>query len=481
MTRRDFLLSMILAALAAPAMAQTASDNAPTPAQLTLTVDPTRELGRMPADFIGLSYESAQLANPDFFATSNRALISYFRTLGTSGVLRIGGNTSEYSDWSPDLPPGNAPSPSGPSTASPDTGTHRIRRYTITPQAIQNLRGFLDAVGWRLLYGLNLGTGTPQRAADEAANVFSAIGPRLLAFQIGNEPDLYSHNGLRPPTYGFPDYFQDWTTFFTAVRARTPLAPFAGPDVANKVSWVSSFADSARGQAILLTSHHYAEGPPNSPKSTIDTLLAQNERSNAELAAISERARVPYRMSEGNSCYGGGKRGVSDTYASALWAAEYMLRVSEAGFVGVNFHGGGNGAYTPIAGSADQGFSARPIYYGLLLANAFTNARFIAADLNAQGQNVTAYAAKRGRQLLVAIFNKQPAAVNVATSVPARNGRMWRMTAPAIDANSGVTLAGASVTPDGVWSPIQVEPVSVRDGQTTISLGPYEAAFVTFE
>ena len=39
----------------------------------------------------------------------------------------------------------------------------------ITPEAIDQLAGFLDAAGWSLIYGLNLGTGTPQRAAEEAA------------------------------------------------------------------------------------------------------------------------------------------------------------------------------------------------------------------------------------------------------------------------------------------------------------------------
>jgi len=49
-----------------------------------------------------LSYESAQLGNPSFFAGANADLAGFVRRLGKSGVLRIGGNTSEFCYWTPD-------------------------------------------------------------------------------------------------------------------------------------------------------------------------------------------------------------------------------------------------------------------------------------------------------------------------------------------------------------------------------------------
>jgi hypothetical protein len=55
-------------------------------------------------------------------------------------------------------------------------------------------------------------------------------------------------------------------------------------------------------------------------------------------------------MTEGNSCYHGGQPGVSDAFASAPWAADYSLRVAQAGYGGVNLHGGGEGYYAPITG-----------------------------------------------------------------------------------------------------------------------------------
>ncbi|HET6168584.1 MAG TPA: hypothetical protein VFE01_00330, partial [Terracidiphilus sp.] len=51
---------------------------------------------RVPQSFIGLSYEMAQLSEPTFFSAQHKDLVALFRRLSPSGVLRIGGNTSEF-------------------------------------------------------------------------------------------------------------------------------------------------------------------------------------------------------------------------------------------------------------------------------------------------------------------------------------------------------------------------------------------------
>ena len=53
----------------------------------------------MPADFVGLSYEVQQLTDPTFFAASNLGLVRQFKALAPHGVLRLGGNTSEFAWW----------------------------------------------------------------------------------------------------------------------------------------------------------------------------------------------------------------------------------------------------------------------------------------------------------------------------------------------------------------------------------------------
>jgi hypothetical protein len=65
----------------------------------------------MPEDFLGLSYEVQQLADPTFFSGSNTGLIREFKALTARGVLRLGGNTSEFAYWkpTPDFPGTRAP------------------------------------------------------------------------------------------------------------------------------------------------------------------------------------------------------------------------------------------------------------------------------------------------------------------------------------------------------------------------------------
>ena len=75
-------------------------------------------------------------------------------------------------------------------------------------------------------------------------------------------------------------------------------------------------------------------------------------------------------MTEGNSCYRGGKPGMSDAFAAALWAADYMLELASLGCAGVNLHGGasafltaGLGGHTPGLDSAKKPQQVRSGYY----------------------------------------------------------------------------------------------------------------------
>ena len=67
----------------------------------TVTVRPEEALATVPRDYDGLSYETMQLAEPDFFSPKNKGLIALCRRLSPHGVLRLGGNSSELSWWKP--------------------------------------------------------------------------------------------------------------------------------------------------------------------------------------------------------------------------------------------------------------------------------------------------------------------------------------------------------------------------------------------
>lgn len=316
----------------------------------------------------------------------------------------------------------------------------------ITRAALRNMRGFLDAVDWRLLYGLNFASGSAARAADEAAAVQEIVGDRLIAFVIGNEPDGFAEDPVfRNKDYGVAQYIAEWKTWVKTIRARVPHAQFAGPDTDGKVdSWVLDFAQRTRGEAMLLTSHYYGMGPASAPGMTAERLLAKaTPKLDAEIAAVhaarTAAGGMPYRMDEGNSCFGGGKAGVSDAYASALWAADYMLRAACAGFAGINLHGGGSGIYTPIESSAEAAAKPRPIYYGMQLAQRFVGSQVAPCRLKTAA-NVTAYQGVKLGRTMLAVVNKGASAVEVSLPVRLHGAQRWELSGPALDAKSGVNF-----------------------------------------
>jgi hypothetical protein len=458
-----------------------------------LIITPNDTLDSVPVDYTGLSIETLQLADPNYFSPDNPDLVALFRRLSAHGVLRLGGNSSEFCWWrdSPDaLPPVERTAGQGRADNWMPQAFHAI-----TPNAIDNLAGFLNATGWTLIYGLNFGTGSPERDASQAAYVAHAAGPRLQCFQIGNEPDFYCHsnNLLRPAGWDFGDYLNEWTAIADAVSARVSDARFGGPDMGASSDWVIKFAETAPARVgarlTMLSGHYYAEGPPDSPGANIASLLAPKpgvaKRMN-EIMPVVRRYKLDYRMTEGNSCYRGGKAGMSNAFAAALWGGDYMLEMASLGCKGVNFHGGGGsqisaslggklpGArdaadlamaklgsfYSPIAGSLEASFSARPIFYGMMLAEQFAGTTLVRTVFDSGGVNATAYTAGVGNGYRIALFNKDDAtdlAVTIAVAgVAPTAAQIWRLTAPALDAISGVTLAGAEIGRGGEWRPAQV-------------------------
>jgi hypothetical protein len=468
--------------------------------RLTLRLD--RLGNRIDDDFTGLSYESAQLGNPSFFCGENTQLAGLMRGLGRSGVLRIGGNTSEYCYWTRDgkkqtiapkaesMRTGDKANPIAFGLAvGPDTGRKAPAPVNITSLAIRNLRDFLDACGWKLIYGLNMGTGTAEDAADEAAYVMDVAGPKLIAFQLCNEPDLFFRNGIRQQDYDFKQFAVEWQHFYETIRARVPNAPLAGPDTAYNNEWLVPFAKQFKREAVSLSQHYYAEGPPTDPPMTIERLLRPNPKLQAEFGGMKttmQESGLPFRLAETNSCYQGGKAGVSDTFAAALWSADLMYQLATAGGTGINFHGGGYGWYTPIAGMPQEGFLARPIYYGMLLFAQAGAGQLVESALDDPEQSplLTAYALRSNEgSIKVVAFNKNlddGIRLTIASGQRTRRATALRLHAPRVDDTTDTTFGGAPVGAGGAWSAAHEETLTVENGAVTVELPETSATLVTF-
>jgi len=406
-----------------------------TPASVSVS---STQAGNMPGQFVGLSYEKSKLSQP-LFTGGNSNLIGLFKRLGSS-VLRIGGNSVDETNWARN----------GPGQTSGQTA----------PSDVNALAAFVSAVGWRVLYGVNLAQSTPAVAAAEVAYAAKAFGSNLLGIEIGNEPDLYAGHYF-PAAWTFSDYLTLWQSFAGAILVETPGVPLTGPVTADNATWFTSFAQ-AEGNAVVLLSMHYYRANGQSPSSTIQLLLSYPDTNLQKdlmpLLAASQAASVPYRMAETNSFYNGGAPNVSDSYASALWVIDHLFTIAQGGSVGVNLHGGGNGdGYTPIADSDGVVVEARPEYYGALLCALAGQGALLTTTITAGSLNTSAYTVQNSPTQLSLIINNKDATQNLQFTVTCpslvQSALLQLLAGPSLTATSGVTIQGSAVNPDGSFAP----------------------------
>ena len=456
---------------------------------VTIAIDQTRGAGIIEPDYMGLGYEISSVAIPGLLSAKNTPYVQLVRNLGRNqfmdrrGVIRIGGNTSDYATYAAN----------GTAVSSPK-GT------VVTEANLIELRGFLDELRWNLIWGLNLGGDHLDNAVEEALAVARILGDRLIAFEIGNEPDLFGRAGHRPADYNYDAWLKDYRRYKAAIRAVLPNARFAGPDLAGAADWMSRFAKDEGKDIALLTAHHYITGQAN-PAATIETMLAEEKKYQGALASFADTMkanRILWRMCETASFSGGGKDGASNTFASALWALDYLFVLASYGCSGVNMQTGVNhlgkiSYYTPISDDLNGHYGAAPEYYGLLAFAQLPAGGMSPVTVGANGINLTAWSVadiSKGERAL-AIINKdatQDADVSIAgidmvgpdikPNVRMARGHAMRLTGPALNAKDGVKLGGASVASDGSWSGAKYEPVKVADGKASLHVPAASAALV---
>lgn len=485
MDRRKFLVTSAGAAAAiASASCSTFAAAAAPSRTVSVEVNPLEALREIPADFLGLGYEISSVSRPGLLSARNSAYVQFVRTLAPRGVIRIGGNTSDFSSYSKDGPPICA-----------------TKASVVDAAVIRDLGEFLDATGWQLIWGLNLGSARVengavtnealQNAIDEAACVVDAAKGKLLAFEIGNEPDLFGGGvAHRAQGYSYADYLKEYRVYKSALRAKFPKIPFAGPDVASHSDWVTQFAADEGSDLKLLTHHRYAEGPPTSPQSTIERLMAPSEGLTRMLATCEAATRstgVPYRICETNSCYGGGKPGVSDTFAAALWGLDYLFTMAAANCAGANLETGVNqlgfvSSYSPIADDDASRPVAKPLYYGMLAFAQAGRGTRIATQYDESALNLRAYAVKDSAgRVVVTLVNKETstnAIVSVAISGHFATGSVIRLEGPSLESKTGVTFGGAEVSAEGKWSPQKSEKISLKRGTFEVRVPAASAAIL---
>lgn len=126
---------------------------------------------------------------------------------------------------------------------------------------------------------------------------------------------------------------------------------FDGPSVTGGNGYVASVVKAvfAEGHLAMASDHYYflgsareAEKNPPAARARFlsDKLHKTYEKTYDKTGAVLAAEGVPHRMDEMNSCYGGGAKGSSNTYASTLWALDCTHWWASHHILGMNYHTG---------------------------------------------------------------------------------------------------------------------------------------------
>lgn len=440
---------------------------------LSITVHPDQLGNRLNPGFVGLSFGAATVAADNYASTD---LGGYLRTLGRTGVIRVGGNSGDATFW----------------TSTGETAPSWATSGTITPEKLQHLAAVVRGAGWKIILAVNLKHPDPARAAGEAKYARQIFGDSLLAIEIGNEPNFYYSD--------VSAYYSDFESYVAAIEQAAPGVGITGPDAeTNHSSWLGGFAalDAAHPDVTEISDHTYPTSACGTSTATIPELLStdseQYETANAQ-AALSAAAQlgVPAAMTETNSTVCAGTPGVSDAFASALWSLDYNLLIAQEGIVNADYMDGTNAAgcdpYTPLCPTTGD-LTARPVYYGMLATELVGTGRFAALD-NPDEADVRAYAVRQGNRLTVVLDDVQDPSANGAATVTLdlgaafHSGHLTALTtsSPAgLAATTDITLGGRQVGAHGAFLPPKSTPVAVHGRTATVTVPAGSAAIIQFD
>jgi hypothetical protein len=459
---------------------------------LVVRVDTAHPQASIPVGAIGLSTEASELTDAHLSA-SHRRLVALMRMLGPA-VLRIGGDSVDESWWTADGEP-------APSWA----------RFTITPADLLGLRGLLASAGWRTVLGVNLAHFEPARAAQEAAQARALLGDRLLAVEVGNEPNGYSGettaHPVRPRGYGPGDYLAEFDSYAQAIEQTAPGLRIVGPAVTG-TRWLSEMGAGTSAFARITDHYYYARAgvscaslAPHTTgtEPTVGELLARGSREQGEqtltaLRAVAQLAGRGVAIDEIGTGRCDGSSPSSATFASALWALDFSLRALSSGVQQLNFHGRFGTcepenqaplcAATPAL-AARGALTARPEFYGLLAASRLEGTRVLRCQVSpvAGERDLTAWAglAPRGT-VRIALVNLATVGQPLRIRLPLRGYRsahMLRLAAGSAYARDAVTLGGASLSAGrGRWHP-RAQPLRPSKGIFSLTVPSASAVIVT--
>ncbi len=434
----------------------------------------------IPRAFLGLSTEYATLPLVEQHTALYERVLSLLHVPGDGRfVLRIGGDSSDHAIFDPSadrLPPWAFP---------------------VTPALLARTVGIIRDLRLRVIIDLNTISTTPGltggwvRAAIRDANLPAGS---LAAFEIGNEPDIYNRatwehdllaanppSTLKQATLSLPrlpkritpaSYARTYEAFARALAPAAPDVPLVAPALAverSHLGWISTLLHRPHPRLRVVSAHVYPYGACSRPGRpfypTVQKLLSEEASAGmaktiAPALALAHKAGFSLRLTEINSVTCGGVTGVSNTFATALWAPDALFELMQAGVEGVNLHARVQSINDPFF-FTPQGLQTHPLLYGLILFKRMlgAHARLVPVRLrSARSLHLKVWAVREGEgtntlnTLNVLLINKGRRSAVINLHLPTSSeASVQRLLAPSASSTSDVTLAGQRLDGQAGW------------------------------
>lgn len=422
-----------------------------------ISVDTKSPGDRIPENFSGLSFETGSVRKNNagmpgyFFSDDNAQSLRIFDLLGIKH-LRVGGGSVDSNKVAP------------------------------TNEEIDELFSFAAKSGVRVVYSLRLLNGDLSNEVRVAQYIWNHYKEYLDCFAIGNEPDWDSYHRSDPEIRDYPTYLAKWKKFADAVTTVIPEAKFMGPNTGSNYpvsgakdtnykgySWTLNFARDLKGSGLIsdIAQHNYVGQDTNEealPWTMIDKMLSSSWNNmqypalyNATLAPVVKEGYT-YRLAESNS-FSGQCDGGSNSFATALFALDYMNWWVRHECNGVNFHNKQWVLNAPIGMDVSGNLFVNPIGYGIMAFKLGSQGNILPVTLNnAEQANVTAYASKASKDVRVILINKEhgldakEVMVTIDLNAKIRKIKTMTLCSPDNDpASKNATLGGAKIDATTGW------------------------------
>jgi hypothetical protein len=459
------------------------------------TICSMKPIRSIPASYLGVSTEYWTLPLWEAHGALPARVLSLLRVPGDGPlILRIGGDSSQRTFWV-------ASARGAPNWA-----------YLLTSRWFAQTRQLVAATGARVILDLNTITGTPAEAAG-LVRAAERRFPRgsIIGLEIGNESDLYLRSywldtidhpwadaAVTPRAITVRDYDETFRTYARSIRSAAPSVPLLGPVVGNTLysaRWIRTLVSSPHPGLRVVSGHWYPysgcarPGRPSYPsiaKLMDGNVAVRMARGIAPLMRLIHRKGLRFRLTELNSVTCGGLRGVSNTFATALWTPDALFRLLGAGVDGVNIHVREDAVNQAFA-LRKFGLQAQPLLYGMLLFDRTLgpDAQLVRVHLRTyHAPHLDLWAVRVADHVLhVLAIEKGASAVHLDLALPGTgDATVERLLAPSVSARYGESLDGQWLGRDARWHG--------RPTYTTIKPGPwgyeltvprYSAALVTVQ